>query len=95
LKLVIDASVALPWFFADEKTEQSDRILADVYREGAIVPVIWPIEVGNALAMALRRKRLSESDWLKSLTTLAGIPVAVEPLDLQKALSNVPQFTRV
>jgi predicted nucleic acid-binding protein len=91
---VIDASIALPWFFADEKSGPSDRILAEVYRDGAVVPVIWPIEVGNALTMGLRRNRLSEADWLKSLSTLAGIPVTVEPLDLLKALSNLPPLTR-
>jgi predicted nucleic acid-binding protein len=50
LRLVIDASVALPWFFADEKSDESDRVLAEVYRDGAVAPVIWPIEVANALA---------------------------------------------
>jgi predicted nucleic acid-binding protein len=86
---VIDASVALPWFFADEKSVESDRILAEVYRDGAVAPVIWPIEVANALTVGLRRKRISEQDWRGSLSTLAAIPVAIEELDYRKALSNV------
>jgi predicted nucleic acid-binding protein len=88
--LVIDASAALPWFFADEKSDESDRILAQVYRDGAVVPVLWPIEVGNALTMGLRRKRLSEADWRTSLSTLASLPVAVEPMDHLKVLSDLP-----
>jgi predicted nucleic acid-binding protein len=92
--LVIDASAALPWFFADEKSAESDRILAEVYRDGAVVPVLWPIEVGNALTMGLRRKRLSEADWLKSLATLAGLPVTVEPLNHLKALDDLPALTQ-
>ncbi|MGA2443074.1 MAG: type II toxin-antitoxin system VapC family toxin [Tepidisphaeraceae bacterium] len=91
---MIDASVALPWFFADEKSEESERILAEIYRNGATVPVLWPIEVGNALTMGLCRRRLSEPDWLKSLTTLACIPVAVESLDHLQALSNVPPLAQ-
>jgi len=89
LKLVIDASVLLPWFFADEKSDESDRILAEVYRDGASVPVLWPIEVGNALTTGLRRKRLSEADWIQSLNTLAGIPVTVEPMNHPLILSNI------
>lgn len=94
MSLVIDASVALPWFFADEKSDESDRILAEIYRDGATVPVLWPIEVGNALTMGFRRRRLSEPDWLKSLATLVGIPVAVESLDYLQVLSNVPPLAR-
>jgi predicted nucleic acid-binding protein len=86
--------VALPWFFADEKSDESDRLLADVYRDGAVVPVIWPIEVANALTMGFRRKRLSETDWLTSISTLAAIPVTVEPLDHPKVLSNLLPLSR-
>jgi predicted nucleic acid-binding protein len=94
LKLVVDASAALPWFFADEKSDESDRILSAIYRDGAVVPAIWPIEVGNALTMGLRRKRISEADWLKSLSTLARLPITVEPLDHLKALSNLPSLAQ-
>jgi predicted nucleic acid-binding protein len=82
--LVIDASLALPWFFADEKSDESDGVLAEIYRVRAIVPVIWPIEMSNALTMGLRRKRLTEADWLQSISTLAGIPITVEPLDFPR-----------
>jgi predicted nucleic acid-binding protein len=94
LKLVVDASAALPWFFADEKSDESDRVLAEIYRDGAVVPVLWPIEVGNALTMGLRRKRLSEADWLKSLSTIARLPISVEPLEHLKALSNLPSLAQ-
>jgi predicted nucleic acid-binding protein len=94
LKLVVDASAALPWFFADEKSDESDRILAEIYRDGAIVPVLWPIEVANALTMGLRRKRLSEADWLKSLSTLAGLPMTIEPLEHPRILSDLPPLAQ-
>jgi len=94
LRLVIDASVALPWFFADERSDESDRVLGEVYRDGANVPVLWPIEVGNALTAGLRRRRLSEADWIKSLAALGGIPITVEPLDHLRALSSVPPLTQ-
>ncbi len=58
------------------------------------MPVLWPIEVGNALTMGLRRKRLSEADWLKSLSTVARLPISVEPLEHLKALSNLPALAQ-
>jgi predicted nucleic acid-binding protein len=94
LSLVIDASVALCWFFADEKNNDSDQILAEVYRSGAIVPALWPIEVANALTMGLRRKRLSEEDWFKSISTPAALPVTVEPLDHPAALVALPPLVK-
>ena len=90
MKLVIDASVALPWFFADEKNGASDIILTEVYRDGAMVPALWPIEMGNALTMGLRRRRITDPDYFKSIAALAEIPVTVEPLDPKRALANVP-----
>jgi predicted nucleic acid-binding protein len=92
--LVVDESVALPWFFADEKNDESDRILKKIFREGAVAPVIWPIEVGNALTMGLRRKRLADGDWIKSLATLGSIPVTVEQFDHQRTFSNVPPLAQ-
>jgi predicted nucleic acid-binding protein len=89
LRPVIDASAALPWFFADEKSDESDRILTTVYRDGAVVPMLWHIEVGNALTVGLRRKRLSEPDWLKSIATLAGLPVTPDPIDPSRVLSEL------
>jgi predicted nucleic acid-binding protein len=90
LSFVIDASVALCWFFADEKNDEADGILAEVYKTGAVVPVLWPIEVGNALTMGLRRKQMNEQDWSKSISTLASLPVTVEAIDHRAALAALP-----
>jgi predicted nucleic acid-binding protein len=94
LRIVIDASVALPWFFADEKCGQADLLLTETYRDGATVPVLWPIEVGNALMMGFRRRRISEFDWRKSLATLERIPITIEPLNHKLALANVPPLAQ-
>jgi predicted nucleic acid-binding protein len=92
--LVIDASVALPWFFADEKSDECDLLLEQIHRDGAAVPVLWPIEVGNALSAGLSRGRLSEPDWIKSLETRSGIPVTVDSLDPRRFLSSVPSLAQ-
>jgi predicted nucleic acid-binding protein len=47
--LVIDASLAMAWYFADEGTEATEALLDRVTRGGAVVPSHWKLEVANAL----------------------------------------------
>lgn len=57
---VLDASLALQWFFEDEQgREYSLSVLTSLSRKRAIVPVLWFYEVGNGLIMAYRRKRIT------------------------------------
>jgi predicted nucleic acid-binding protein len=60
-RFVLDASVALSWVFEDEYSSYS-QFVAEVMDEGhAIVPVVWPLEVANAVLISVRRGRLLES----------------------------------
>jgi hypothetical protein len=43
--LVVDCAMAMAWCFEDEATPQTDTILAQVRRDGAIVPGLWHAEV--------------------------------------------------
>ena len=49
MSLVLDSSVTLSWFFEDERTAVTASILKRVVENGAVVPVIWRLEVANAL----------------------------------------------
>ncbi len=59
MSLIIDASITLAWCFEDEATPAAEDVLDQVVESNAIVPSIWRFEVGNALQMAIRRKRIS------------------------------------
>ena len=50
--------MALTWCFEDERTAGTEELLKRVVESGAVVPVLWPLEVLNALAMAERRCHL-------------------------------------
>ena len=69
---VLDCSVTMAWVFDDEDDAYAasvrDRLDADV----ALVPSIWPLEVGNALVVAERRKRVSRAEALRFLEILAS-----------------------
>ena len=78
-RLVLDASVAVAWCFEDETTSYSERIL-DLLSTGneALVPSIWPLEVSNALWVAERRRRVTETNATRFLTKLSGFPISLD-----------------
>jgi len=76
--LVLDASVALSWCFEDEETEYPYAVLDRFETGEAIVPGIWPLEVGNALLVAERRERLTKADSARFVTLLAHLPITIE-----------------
>lgn len=71
--LVLDASTCLSWFFVDESDKSNDRILNAVARSTVLVPVLWELEIANALVVAERQKRITLSQtqhWLELLLAL-------------------------
>jgi len=77
--LVIDASVALAWCFADEATPATDALVPLVRREGATVPAHWGLEVTNALLVAERRSRITSDEVAAHLRTIAALGIQVDP----------------
>jgi predicted nucleic acid-binding protein len=71
LSLVLDASVTLAWFLADELTEEGRRLRERIEHEGAVVPPIWFLEVANVVNVAVRRGRLTAEDADAALEALA------------------------
>lgn len=78
MTLVLDASVALGWLFADERTPTVDALLDRVAEEGAVVPGLWALEVANALQTALRRGRIDASFRSQALALLSRLPITVD-----------------
>ena len=76
--IVIDASVALSWCFADEATAEGDAVLDLVRSEGARVPSLWHLEVANVLRQAERRKRITEAEVSQRLELLAALPILTD-----------------
>lgn len=77
---VVDASVALAWFFEDEKTDWSEDFLERLRRGDRInVPAHWAVEVANGLLMAARRKRINPDQPQRLLDQLAQLPIDTEP----------------
>lgn len=75
---MLDASTTLGWCFADEGNE-AEAALERARLEAVHVPAVWPLEVGNALVVAGRRRRLSEAEAARFLALLAALSIEVEP----------------
>ncbi len=93
-QFVVDASVVMSWCFADEADGYADGVLDRLAQEEAVVPSIWPLEIGNVLLVAERRKRLSEADSARFLALLAELPIVVESEPPQRMLREIIALAR-
>ena len=60
----------------------------------AFVPSIWPLEVGNVLLVAERRKRLSEADSMRFVTLLSELPIIVEQEPPERMIHEILALAR-
>lgn len=78
MNLVVDASMAIAWLFRDERSELTQALLRKIAAEGALVPLIWRLEVANALRNAVRRGRCDEGYAVRSLRRLARLRITAD-----------------
>jgi predicted nucleic acid-binding protein len=86
---VVDASVSLAWCFVDESTPGTQALLDRAVDEGTVVPSIWPFEMANILALALRRGRIDAVDLGAAITSLGRLEITVDVTATQRALSEI------
>ena len=77
-RFVVDNSVVMSWCFEDEGNIYADAVLESLESREAFVPTIWPLEVGNVLLVAERKKRLTQAAVVRFLALLGGLPITVE-----------------
>lgn len=90
--LVLDSSIALAWCMPDEDAPEADEIQARVARHGACAAAHWPLEVANALLMAVRRGRIDERFRDSSLRDLATLPITLDPETGARAWREITGF---
>lgn len=78
MPIVLDASVALSWCFADESSSESEAILDRLRSERAVVPQHWPVEVTNVLLVAERRNRLNPSQSAAFTQLLEALAIEID-----------------
>ncbi len=78
MTIVVDASMAISWLFADERTDAAHAVMLRVVSGGAVVPSLWRLEVANVLRNAVRRGRCDEAYVDRSLERLSRFPVEID-----------------
>lgn len=79
MSVVIDASLALSWLFEDEQTPLIMNLLQQVSGTGAVVPSLWRLEIGNALQIAIKRRRINPAYRDAMIQKLVHLPIATDP----------------
>jgi predicted nucleic acid-binding protein len=76
---ILDSSLTMAFVLQDEATAETDKIL-DSLGQGAkaFTPALWRWEVGNVLLMAERRKRITQAESHRHLTSLQSLPVELD-----------------
>ena len=78
MSVVLDSSITVAWYFADERTAAVDAVLSQVTESGAVVPSPWRLEVANALQMSVKRNRIDPAYRDISLDALRALEITVD-----------------
>lgn len=90
--IVLDCSVTISWFMSDEQSLASLDILNRIGETGAIVPTIWQLEVGNALLISERRKRITKEQRHSALYTLNELPINIDQFTCKHAWEETTEL---
>ncbi len=93
-KFVIDNSIVMAWCFSDESSKYTNTILDSLENHEALVPAIWPLEIGNVVLAAERRKRLTESDSIRFLNLVSELPIIVQQETPDRMLKEIFALAR-
>lgn len=91
-RFVLDASVSAAWIVPDPDSDHALGIrqrLAD--GERAVVPALWPFEMANALAKAVRRGILAEAAAEHGLRQLEILLVSAARIEVQTGAPSLWQ----
>ena len=94
MSFVLDCSVTVAWLFEDEATPAIDALQDQLKEKVALVPGHWRLEVGNVLAQAERRKRLTPAQTSAHLELLDRLPVATDAETDSRAFREILSVAR-
>jgi predicted nucleic acid-binding protein len=75
---VIDSSVALALVLPDERSKRAEALLLGRRRTSLIAPPLWIYETANALAVAVRRRRMPEAALSEACDLLEALDVELD-----------------
>ncbi len=95
MEFVLDSSVTMSWFFDDEATAATDKLLDQLNSDGrAIVVAHWALEVSNTLLVAERRKRSTVADSSHFIAILDALPIEADQETALRASTSSMELAR-
>jgi predicted nucleic acid-binding protein len=76
---VLDPSLALSWFFADDHDPYAKAVGRRLASASAVVPATWPLEVANAILATERLRRSTPAQASAWLGYLRDLPIVIDP----------------
>ena len=87
--MILDASVVLAALLPEQHSDRARDILVRVASEGARVPSLWPLEIGNVLLLVQRRGQIRAEERLNFLDQLGRLPIAIDPETAARAWPDI------
>lgn len=94
MQFVVDTSTTMTWCFDDEMTAETDALLDQLRMTGAVVPIVWSLEVANALLVAERRRRITANEAIRLAQLLQSLPITIDMDGAARALGPVLALAR-
>jgi predicted nucleic acid-binding protein len=94
-RFVVDASVALCWYFEGQKTAYTEAVFECLARgDEALVPALWPLEIVNSLVVAARQKAITATQLETFVADLKDLPVEVDFEGVERAYTSILRISR-
>jgi predicted nucleic acid-binding protein len=91
---VIDSGAAWRGCCAPAPPPQRDALFERVRYDGAIVPALWHLELGNVLLQAEKRGRISAGDVALRLELIGELPISVDRETTSRAWREILTLAR-
>ena len=79
MESVLDCSLALAWALPDKTSARAEKFLAHLPPQSVLwVPALWWYEISNALTMAQRRHRLTETESKHIVDLYSTLPIKTD-----------------
>jgi predicted nucleic acid-binding protein len=93
-KFVLDSSVTLSWVFKDEAAPETDALELQARDYGAVIPSLWYVEIGNALLMAEKQKRITREDAKFHIKVITSLPLEPDRENLHYIMEKTLSLAR-
>lgn len=87
MSFVVDASIIVSNALPDESSDRADAVVRRIDAEGAEAPSFLPLEIANALLLAVRRKRIDDAGRRTALAAILSLDVKLDEETSMRAWS--------